>query len=247
MSTRPTGKATTPTPAPPPSPSGNLPLPPPPPKPYATRATGTTVRPLCWIGSPKIFFTDALDATVCSTSRINSWTAIKVSCDLDAELLSPLVSECNLADRQASGKLLVLSFATSDGEQRDHADVFRNLERLFHLALDEAFHGSCVVAEHFRHPHHGSEGDHHVTIEPHCPIGGNTHRVTWLRTKCSSDDLLHFLVLLLRKAVLFRHLEHAIELLRTHRADVAAANDHSPCFFHFGLAEGGCAQLLSHL
>src|SRR5437868_10228657 len=195
MSTRPTGKATTPTPAPPPSPSGNLPLPPPPPKPYATRATGTTVRPLCWIGSPKIFFTDALDATVCSTSRINSWTAIKVSCDLDAELLSPLVSECNLADRQASGKLLVLSFATADGEQRDYADVFRNIERLFHLALHEAFHGCRVVAEHLRHPHHGSECDHDVTVEPDSVIGADTHRIAGRAAEGPSDDLLHLFIL----------------------------------------------------
>src|SRR5882724_4655369 len=168
------------------------------------------------MGSPKTFLTLALDATVCSTSRKSSLTAIDSPLSdlpLDADPISPFLLERNLRQRQAPGELLVFALAMPDREQRDHAHVVGNLQRLFHPALNEAFHRRGVVADRLRHPHHGSEGDHHVAVEPHSPIRRDAHRVARWRAEGTCDDLLHLLVLLFGKSMLLRHLHHAIELL----------------------------------
>src|SRR6266540_429951 len=70
----------TPPPPPPPEPSSREPEPPPPPNPKRVLATGITVTPSSWTGSPKIVDTCALLLTVSPIRSSSSFTNCVRSC-----------------------------------------------------------------------------------------------------------------------------------------------------------------------
>jgi hypothetical protein len=136
---------------------------------------------------------------------------------LQFDALSPFLGEADTADLMATRIRLVGTLASADAEQRNHSYTVGDVERGLYLVFEEAFHRRRVIAENLRHPHHGSDRDHHMAVDPYGVIRGKAELVARRLTEDAVYALPHCPILLFAEAMPCRFREHVVEIFATRR------------------------------
>src|SRR5580765_6170285 len=113
-----------------------------------------------------------VEAEICELASATRKSAAAHNSKLYA--LAPRLSKYGAGRIKPSRIRLICSLEPSNAKHRHHAYPLRNFQHGFYLVFHKTFHGCGVIAKRLGSPHHGSQGDHGLAIDPQVKCWFNT-------------------------------------------------------------------------